>query len=236
MPWKHVGLALMALLTLAAGAAMVAVADPETGKTLEVTLGKAIDRNWDEVKADKYAYGPKQDYDADKKEIHIYLPYGNDGSYFEVSGVNFTDPGSESGCPLARTPDGNTSLKLVYKLHFDKPVKSFRMSVGWTELGLAEGAVGGVEYSTDGQKWSTVNEVSKGGIVEPLVKDDKSFDLPKGARDLYIRFYSRDKANPDSGSGPSRWMKFRMAGDPSWGDASSTFFQVQVQVWATAAE
>jgi len=36
-------------------------------------------------------------------------------------------------------------------------------------------------------------------------------------------------------SGSGRWMKFRMAGDPSWGDAATTLFNCQLQPWVTPA-
>lgn len=215
--------------------ALVSPALAETGKTLEIATGKAVERTWDQVKADKYAYGPKQNFDAAKKETQIFLPYGKDGEYFEVAGLLFTDPGPGTGTPLAVTPDGNTSGKLVYKLHFDKPIRALRFSAGWSEWGVGGDMVGGVEYSVDGQKWTTIREVNKGEIVEPLSDGKKTFEIAK-AQDLYLRLYSRDKNNPDAANGANRWMKLRMAGDPSWGDASSTFFANQMQLWVTVAE
>ena len=212
-----------------------ALAAEDANKTLEIKLGTEIKRSWNDVKEANYAYGPRQDYDAAKKETHVYLPYGKGGTYFEVAGLNFTEPGSKTGTPLAVTPDGKTSGKLVYKFHFDKPISALRFYAGWSEWGVGGDTVGGVEYSTDGQKWTTIREVNEGKIVEPLSDGKKSFEVAK-AKDLYIRLYSRDKNNPDSASGPGRWMKIRMAGDPSWGDASTTFFKCQMQLWVTAAE
>jgi hypothetical protein len=226
-----------ALGSLVALVALGAPVRAETGKTLEVTTGKTVARSWDEVKADKYAYAPKQDYDAAAKETHVYLPYGADGAYFEVSGLTMTDPGPDpgTGCPMARTTDGETSGKLVYKFHFDKPINSLRFYTGWAETGSGGDIVNGVEYSTDGQKWTTIAEVNKGGIVEPLCDGKKKCEVAK-TQDLYVRLYSRDKNNPDSDHGPGRWMKFRMGGDPGWGDASSTFFRTQLQLWVTTAD
>ncbi len=207
----------------------------ETGKTIEVALGKTVARTWEQVKADKYAYGPKQDYDAAKKQTHIYLPYGPKGTYFEVVGLKLTMP-DETGSPLAMSsPDGNTSGKLVYKCHFDKPISSFRFYAGWSEWGSGGDAVGGVEYSVDGAKWVTIRENNQSKIIEPFCDGKKVFDGLK-TQDLYIRCYSRDKNSPESAYGPGRWMKFRMAGDPGWGDIATTFFSTQLQLWVTSAE
>ena len=219
--------------TLLVYLALVTPALAETGKTLEIATGKAVGRTWDQVKADKYAYAPKQDYDAAKKETHIYLPYGTGGPYYDVTGLQLTDPGAEgTGMPLVMSSDGTTSGKLVFKLHFDKPISALRFFAGWSEWGVGGDSVGGVEFSEDGQKWMTIRETSEGKIIEPFADGKKSFGGLK-TQDLFIRCYSRDKNNPDADSGPNRWMKFRMGGDPSWGDASSTFFASQMQLWVT---
>ncbi len=222
-----------AMLAVAVLVGTVQAAD----KTLEIKLGAAVPRSWDDVKKADYAYGPKQEYDAAKKETHIWLPYGSKGQFFETAGVKLTEPGPDpgTGCPLVLSVDGNTSGNLVYKFHFDQPIGALRFAAGWSEWGVGGDTVGGVEYSADGQKWTTIREVNEGKIIEPLSDGAKSFQVGK-TQDLYIRLYSRDKNNPDAGFGPGRWMKFRMGGDPAWGDASTTFFNCQLQLWVTPAE
>ena len=69
-------------------------------------------------------------------------------------------------------------------------------------------------------------------IIDQFVDGQKAFS-GLNTRDLYIRCYSRDKNHPDAESGPGRWMKFRMAGDPAWGDVAATFFNRQLQLWVT---
>ena len=134
------------------------------------------------------------------------------------------------------TVNGNTSGRLVFKLHFDKPIGGFRFSAGWSEWGVGGDTVGGVEYSVDGQKWTTIRELNEAKaqarIIDQFVDGKKTFG-GLNTQDLYIRCYSRDKNNPDADSGPGRWMKFRMAGDPAWGDAATTFFNCQFQLWVT---
>jgi hypothetical protein len=51
----HLALALLVSLAHAPGARAQDAADNVTN----VTLGKTIERSWDEVKADNFAYGPK---------------------------------------------------------------------------------------------------------------------------------------------------------------------------------
>jgi len=214
----------------------VAATSVPTGKTLEIKLGAAINRSWDDVKQAGYAYGGKQEFDAVTHETHIWLPYGNKGVYFETVGVRLTEPGSDgTGSPEVHTLDGGTSGRLVFKLHFDKPIGGFRFAAGWSEWGMEGDTVGGIEYSVDGQKWTSIRQTHEAKIIEPFVAAD-SFDA-KGlkTRDLYIRCYSRDKNHPEADFGPGRWMKFRLAGDPAWGDAASTFFQSQMQLWVTPA-
>lgn len=67
-------------------------------------------------------------------------------------------------------------------------------------------------------------------IIEPLVNQFKATDLNTDT--LSLRFYSRDPQNPQA-SAPGRWFKVRMSGDPSWGDAATTFFSCQLQAWVT---
>jgi len=213
----------------------------EAGKTLEVKLGETIQRTWDDVQKADYAYGPKQEFDAATKETHVWLPYGSKGLYFETAGARLTDPGPEPGtaCPLLQSADGNSSGRLVFKLHFDKPIGAFRFYAGWSEWGVGGDTAGGVEYSVDGRKWSAIREINEtkaeARIIEPFVDGKKTFS-GLSTQDLYIRCYSRDKNNPEAGFGPNRWMKFRMGGDPAWGDVATTFFSCQLQVWVTPAE
>jgi hypothetical protein len=210
----------------------------EPGKTLEVKLGAAIPRSWDDVKKGGYAYGPKQESDPSTQETHIWLPYGNKGEYFEMNGVKFTDPGTNTGWPLAVTVDDHTNGRLVYKFHFDKPIESFRFYVGWSEWGVGGDTVGGVEYSVDGRKWTTIRQLDEAKahaqIIDQFVDGKKTYG-GLNTQDLYICCYSRDKNHPDAESGPGRWMKFCVAGDPKWGDAAKTFFDRQLQLWVTPA-
>jgi len=232
--WQHLipyGLT-MALATVAGNV----LAD--TGKTLEITLGAEIERSWDDVKKAGYAYGPKQEFDPSTDETHIWLPYGSKGEYFEAAGVKFTEPGSATGWPLVVTVDNHANGRLVFKLHFDKPIGEFRLFAGWSEWDAGGASVGGIEYSVDGRTWTTIRELHQ-AKVEPLIID-RFVDGTKtfgglNTRDLYIRCYSRDKNDPEAPTGPGRWMKFAMAGDPAWGDVATTFFNCQFQLWVTPA-
>jgi len=209
----------------------------EAGETLEIKLGTTIKRSWDDVKKADYAYGPKQEFDAATKETHIWLPYGSKGVYFETAGLRLTEPGPNgTGCPLVMSVDGNTSGRLVFKLHFDTPISAFRFYAGWSEWGVGGDTVGGFEYSVSGQKWFTISETNEGKIIEPFVDANKFKATGLKTQDLYIRCYSRDKKNPEAGFGPGRWMKLRMGGDPAWGDIAETFFKCQMQLWVSAAE
>ena len=150
-------------------------------------------------------------------------------SYDEVRGtLADAAPGSSA---LFNSSSGNDNAVLTYKLRFDQPIGAFRFSAGWSELGLANNTVAGVEYSEDGLEWKTIREVKgagkASGNVEPLVKDFKATALNTDT--LYLRCYSRDPQNPQS-SGPGRWFKIRLSGDPGWGDAATTFFSCQLQV------
>ena len=225
--------ALMIGLAVATGTAFA-----ETGKTLEIRLGADVPRSWNDLQKAGYAYGPKQEFDPGTEETHIWLPYGNKGEYFQTAGVKFTEPGSDTGWPLVLTVDDHTSGRLVFKLHFDKPIGGFRFDANWSEWGVGGNTVGGVEYSVDGQRWTTIRELheakAQARIIDQFVDGKKTFG-GLNSRDLYIRCYSRDKSNPDAQSGPGRWMKFAMGGNPAWGDAATTFFDRQFQLWVTPA-
>jgi hypothetical protein len=212
-------------------------AAPLTGNTLEVKVGESVARTLEQLRADRFAYGPRQDVEAAAGKTVIYLPYGNaQGAYYELQGA-LADAASGTVAEF-RSLNGGTNAVLAFRLHFDKEVSSFGYRAGWVELNLADGSVAGVEYSLDGKAWKPIREMSgkeakaAGGIVEPFVNDFKAEGLR--TRDLYIRHYTRDPANP-SANGPGRWLKMRTSGDPGWGDASRTFFANQPQVWVVAA-
>jgi len=206
-----------------------------TAGTIEVKLGQTIARTLDQIKADNFAYGPKQDYNAKADETHIYLPYGdNPKLYTEVRGA-LVDPKAGSVGKF-KSPDGKTNAALTYKLHFDKPIGTFRFQASFAELDLRPDTVAGVEFSADGKTWETLYEI-KGddkGIkrVPAFVKDATVIDLNR--QTLFIRIFTRDPKNPDA-SGPGRWIQLWMAGDPGWGDAATTFAARQMQVWVTPA-
>jgi hypothetical protein len=228
----------LALYGLAIGLAAAGgrVLAAENGKTLEIKLGATIPRSWDDVKKAGCAYGPKQEFDPGAQETHIWLPYGNKGEYFATAGVKFTEPGPGTGWPLVLTVDDHINGRLVFKLHFDKAIGGFRFYASWSEWGVGGNTVGGVEYSVDGHKWTTIRELReakpRARIIDEFVDGKKTFGQ-LNTRDLYIRCYSRDKDHPDAASGPGRWMKFCMGGDPAWGDAARTFFDRQLQLWVT---
>ena len=210
-------------------------AEGEAPGVIEVKLGTTIERTWEQVKADNYAYGPKQEHDAVTGETHIYLPYGSSRKlYHEVRGSLY-DP-KRGAVARFHSADGNTNAVLTFKLHFDRPIGGFRYAANWAELGLATDTAAGVEYSGDGRNWKTIREVKgadkAGGIVEPFVRGFKATGL--NTRTLYLRYYSRDLKNRQA-HGPGRWLQIWMAGDPSWGDAATTFFARQLQLWVTPA-
>jgi len=184
------------------------------------------------VKADNYAYGPKQDFDAKTDETHVYLPYGNNKKlYSEVRGV-LVDAGAGAVAKF-KSGGGKSNAVLTYKLHFDKPIGTFRFESGWTEVGLKENTVAGIEYSVDGKAWKPIREVT--GAEFPatkafvaFVKDFKAADL--NTQTLYIRYYSRDPKDLE-GSGPGRWIHFRTSGTDE-----KTFFTGQLQVWVKPAK
>ena len=117
---------------------------------IEVHVGATVERTWKQIEADKYAYGPKQEFDAASGETHVYLPYGsNAGLYDEVHGA-LTDVKADS-LAMFHSSTGDNNALLSYKLHFDRRIGTLRFKAGWIELGLHENTVAGVEYSEDGQ-------------------------------------------------------------------------------------
>jgi len=200
---------------------------------IEVQMGATIERTWKQIETDKYAYGPKQEFDAASGETHVYLPYGaNVGLYDEAHGA-LTDVKADS-LAMFHSSTGDDNALLSYKLHFDRRIGTLRFKAGWIELGLRENTVAGVEYSEDGLEWKTIREV-KGAdkpvnVIEPFVKEFKATDLNTDT--LFIRLYTRDPQNPEA-SGPGRWLQVRLSGDPRWGDVATAFFTNQLQVWVT---
>ncbi|MBC8869809.1 MAG: cellulase family glycosylhydrolase [Planctomycetes bacterium] len=203
---------------------------------VEIKLGATIPRTWKQVQAHQYAYGPKQDYDAATGETHIYLPYGNNRRLYHESRGALYDPQPGRAAKF-HSSDGNTEAGLCFQLHFDRPIGAFRYAANWSEFGLASNTVAGVEYSIDGRHWKTIREIKgaqqQTGIINTFVEDFKATDLY--TQTLYLRYYSRDPKKPGA-FGPGRWLQIWMAGDPSWGDAATTFFERQLQVWATPAK
>ncbi|HBC85823.1 MAG TPA: hypothetical protein DCZ94_02590 [Lentisphaeria bacterium] len=238
---------MLALAAFSISAAMAAAKDEkkdakdkkEEGEGIQIKLGKDINRDWKDVMSDKYAYGPKQDYDSKTKVTHIYLPYGNNLKlYGEVTG-RFTDPVSGHVATF-HSVDGSTNAILTYKLVFDKPIGDFILAGGHFEYGLNRDTCAGVEFSIDGNAWRTIREV-KGttdgvdeGTIDSISTEAKVEKLK--TRTLYIRYYSRSIKNPKELFGPARWIKLWMAGDPAWGDVATTFFKIQPQIWVTAAK
>ena len=104
------------------------------------------------MKKAAYAYGPKQEFDPSSQETHVWLPYGSTGACFETAGVKLTDPGpSWKDALWCLSVNGNTSGRLVFKLHLNKPIGGFRFYAGWSERGVGGETVGGVGYSVDGE-------------------------------------------------------------------------------------
>jgi len=221
----------LVVATLMAGAASAQI----TSGTIEIKVGTTVARTWDDVKAAGYAYGPKQEFDDGTKETHIWLPYGTKGVYSETVATSVTDPEPQKPAMMQPGVDGFTCVRWGYTLHFDKPISAFHMSTSLVELGLTD-AVAGIEYSVDGQKWSPIKETDKSGTINQFLApgDFKATGLK--TQSLSIRFYSRDKADPTAAKGKMVWFKMWTAGDPTWGDAATTFFGIQPQLWVTAAE
>ena len=204
--------------------------------TVEVKLGVTIERTWDDVKKADYAYGPKQSFNNNTKETHIWLPYGAKGVYYGLIAAKSTDPEPNHPASMENEVDGFACLSWGYKLHFDKPIGAFKLSCSLAELGLVK-AVAGIEYSTDGQKWTTLKQVeNKSGNVQPFAKADEAKASGLKSQDLYIRFYSRKEGDTDATQAEGAFFKLWTAGDPTWGDASTTFFDIQPQLWVKAAE
>lgn len=207
-----------------------------SAETLEVKLGEVVDRSWTQVRDDNFAYGPKQDFEETTGETQIWLPYGTNAPYYELAGLKVTDPGVDrAGVATLVSMDGHTPGHLTYKLHFDKPIEAFRFKATDTEVGLKHAAAG-IEYSTDGEKWSPIAEWKTSGIINRSVDAAKVQATGLKTRDLYLRIFARDEKDPEARRAENVFLKMWMSGDPSWGDASTTFFDRQLQVWVRSLE
>ena len=205
---------------------------------IKVRLGKDIKREYKDVVKDKYAYGPKQEYDKKTKETRVWLPYGdNKALYAHVKGI-LIDPSPENGMAKFHCCDASSDGILAYKIEFDKPISEFTFKYGKVEYGLEKGTVAGIEYSTNGKSWKTIKEVEGAGpkdvqTINNFVENFKAEKLK--TKTLYIRFYSRSKKEPEKPWGPGRWLQLWLAGDPNWGDIQTTFFIHQPQIWVKKA-
>jgi hypothetical protein len=195
-----------------------------TGNTIEIDPDAVVERNWDKVKVNGYAYGLSQKKDG--AETRIWLPYGDErGWYYEIEGGTLepSKPGVPAGFLVEKSSEA-AALKL--KLHFSKPIQSFRLSCGEASLNSSN-AVAGIEYSVDGKAWKPFSEITETAALASA-KSPKVDGLD--TTDLYLRCYVRDKNDPAK-LDPMTTFRARMAGDVMWGDASSTFAQSQWQLW-----
>ncbi len=198
------------------------------GNTIHIKVGQNIERPWNEVKTDGYAYAIRQA--LDNGETRIWLPYGNEnGLYFDAKGVKFTNPVPGS-VPQVLSEDAKTCGYFTWKFKFDKPVSALRLMGGYGEFNL-NGAVAGAEYSTDNKMWKKLFEIDRGGNQNPFIKPDQAKADGLNTTDLYLRIYTRNKANPADPNVEAAWFKCWTGGDPSWGDASRTFYDRQWQLW-----
>lgn len=209
-------LCLSATATLGAGDAAPPV-------DVKVTLGQSIERTWDEIRADGYAYGPKQVIDEKTGETRVFLPYGNNPRlYAELRGMKLGDTTHDWVATATSDPAASESV-LTYKIVFDKPISAFRPVLGPGKIEIGEGQKAGIEYSVDGSEWKPVVEFKTSASPQVLVENFVARDL--NTTTLMIRFYARGGAK----------LFFWMSGSPSWGDAASTFVNRQIQIFVTPA-
>ena len=78
-------------------------------------------------------------------------------------------------------------------------------------------------------KWTSLCETDKGGLHERFPKPEAASATGLSTRNLYLRFFIRNAT-------AASHVRFRMGGDPRWGDASHTFHAAQWQLWLTSAE
>jgi hypothetical protein len=199
--------------------------------TIEVRLGKTISRSLDDVRAAGFAYGPKQDVEG-SGETCVYLPYG--ARFLNYRGVvkgQLTDAGPDSMPEFVSSSGGQTAGQLTYRLDFDRPIKAFRFAIGYAETVLEPTCSAGVEYSTDEKAWTLAKEIrGESKVVAPFPAAVTAVD-GLDTRTLYLRVFARNSSNPAANSG--MYLKVRLAGNPAWGDSTTTFFTGQARVWLT---
>ncbi len=200
---------------------------------LQIHLGKTVERTMAQVAKDNYAWGLKQSYDSSKKETQIFLPYGNIPLLSSGAKNAIINDATRDSIAELYTNDSHRPLNVVYRLEFDRPISAFRAAIGgYTELVLAPNCEAGVEYSLDGTAWAPLGEPHQGtqAVVQGLVKADTTV-TGIDTRLLLLRIYTRDLDHPDAAEGGGQYLKMRVSGDPSWGDAAKTFAKAQNQVW-----
>jgi hypothetical protein len=215
-----------------------------TEGVIPVKINATINRTWKQVQDDKFVYGPKQEVDNDTNETHVWLPYGKDTSlYHEVQGV-LSDPGevgNNGRSTLINPQDASTTCSVTYKVVFNKPITSFRFTVGWQELNLGEKSAAGIEYSLNGKKWVTIQETKGSDPGATGFKMSGVFGKDMTVKNivtqqLFLRVYARDAQNSEDRHGDTRWLRLILSGDPAWGDAERTFFAAQPQLWVAAGK
>ena len=198
------------------------------GNTLAIKVGKNVPRPWNEVKTDGYTYALRQS--VENGETRIWLPYGNEGGlYFDAQGVKFLNP-SPGSVPQVQSVDPKTCGHFTWKFAFDKPITAFSLKGGHGEFTL-NGAVAGVEYSTDGETWHALWQTDRGGTFNPFIPRDQAKAGKLNTTTLLLRVYTRNKADPANPNAQAAGFKCWTGGDPSWGDASRTFAERQWQMW-----
>ena len=104
------------------------------------------------------------------------------------------------------TVNSTTSGRLVFKLHFDKPIGGFRFSAGWSEWGVGGDTVGGVEYSVDGQKWTTIRQLDE-AKAQPRIIDqfvDGTEDIRRTEHPGPLHSLLQPRQEPSGGRAPDR--------------------------------
>ena len=190
-----------------------------------------IPRTWDDVKKAGYAYGPKQEFDPSSQETHVWLPYGSKGAYFETAGVKLTDPGPPEDA-LGDVHQRQHQRPAGLQAPFRQTDRRFRFSAGWSEWSVGGDTVGGVEYSVDGQKWTTIRQLAEAKaqarIIDQFV-DGQRHSAAEHAGPLHSLLQPRqDHREADSGRALDEISHGRR---PGLGDVATTFFNCQFQLW-----
>lgn len=202
--------------------------------TISVKLGSTIQRSLDDVRAAGFAWGPKQDVDPATRETCVYLPYG--GQFLNYHGAVrglLGDAGPNTIPEFVSSSGGQGAGQLTYKLEFDRPIRAFRFAIGYAETVLDPACAAGLEYSSDGKAWAIAKEVKgQSMVVSPFPGPNTAVD-GLDTTTLFLRLYARNTSDPSALTGSGMFLKLRLAGDPSWGDAATTFFTGQARVWLT---